>query len=215
MRSSRQSLIAILLSFMGTSAIVPAAAQIEPTETNAEDVLSAEAAATNFVEALINDATQAITNEELAADQRLSEFQNVLSEGLALNTLSRFMISRAVYDKMSDTQRARYDAIFPDYITGQYAKQFDGILGQPLEVVETTPFRKDIFVRTQFNRTNSGAVNVDWRTRALKSGGHKLIDIIVNGASIMSVKKSEFAGFISKNGVDSLLDRLESEVKSG
>ena len=187
-----------------------AAAKDGPTPSN----LDPEAAAIAFVEAVIADATAALTNEASTPDVRLSEFQDVLSEGLALKTLSKFMIGRGAYDEMSDGQRARYEAVFPDYITKQYAEQFDGILGRPLKVTETTPFRKDIFVRTQFVDETSSPINVDWRTRSLRSGGHKLIDIIVNGASIMSVKKSEFEGFIAQNGVDALIDRLEAETRA-
>ena len=53
---------------------------------------------------------------------------------------------------------------------------------------------------------------VDWRVRTLKSGDRKAIDIIVQGVSIMLVKREEFSSFIASNSVDALLDRLESEA---
>ncbi len=189
-----------------------ASAPASPDADAASEPVDAEAAVVTFVQTLIDDAAAALTAEESTDEERLKGFQTVLGDGLALKTLAKFMVGRSVYDSMDEAQKARYDAIFPDYITKQYAEQFDGILGQPLEVTETTPFRKDIFVRTKFIRDEGQPINVDWRARSLKSGGHKLIDIVVNGASIMSVKKSEFAGFIEKNGVDALLSRLESEA---
>ncbi|MEL7488746.1 MAG: ABC transporter substrate-binding protein [Pseudomonadota bacterium] len=50
--------------------------------------------------------------------------------------------------------------------------------------------------------------------RQLKSGGQKMIDIIVSGVSIMLVKREEFSAFVAANGIDALLDRLEQEVQS-
>ncbi len=184
-----------------------------PAETSTEEAaVSQEAEATAFVQRLLDDAEAALTEEDTSDAARLSAFQNVLRDGLALEALSKFIISRGAYDAMSDEQRARYDRAFPDYITQQYAEQFDGVLGNPLEITETKPFRKDIFVRTRFVRSDGPPLNVDWRTRAFSNESRKLIDIVVNGASIMSVKRSEFAAFIEANGVDALLTEIEKAL---
>ena len=55
-------------------------------------------------------------------------------------------------------------------------------------------------------------VEEQWRVRQLRSGERKAIDIIVQGVSIMLVKREEFSSFIATNGVDALLDRLEEEA---
>jgi ABC-type transporter MlaC component len=69
-----------------------------------------------------------------------------------------------------------------------------------------------VIVRTRFDRKEGAPINVDWRVRQLKSGERKAIDIIVQGVSIMLVKREEFSSFVSTNGVDALLERLESEA---
>ncbi|MEO1013565.1 MAG: ABC transporter substrate-binding protein [Pseudomonadota bacterium] len=181
-------------------------------DVSKEEDVSAEDKATAFVRRLLDDAEAALTDEDRSDAARLAAFQDVLREGLALDALSKFIVSRSVYDAMTDAQRTRYDRAFPDYITRQYAEQFDGILGNPLEVTETKPFRKDIFVRTRFVRSEGAPLNVDWRTRSFSNGPLKLIDIVVNGASIMSVKRSEFASFVETRGVDALLDEIEKAL---
>ncbi|MEO0399403.1 MAG: ABC transporter substrate-binding protein [Pseudomonadota bacterium] len=190
----------------------------EPTASAAENTEPApvdpEARAVAFVEGLIADASTALTDENADEAARLKNFQAVLSDALALSFLSKFMVGRQAYEAMTAEQRARYETVFPDYITQQYAEQFDGILGQPLEVSETIARRSDIFVRTQFIRSEGGPINVDWRTRALDDGELKVRDIIVNGASIMSVKRSEFAAVIERDGIDRLIDLLAAELTS-
>lgn len=170
------------------------------------------AGAISFAERLTGDATSALMREDSAPPERLADFQGVLTNGLALDVIGKFMLG-ASRKQMSDDQMARYNAIFPDYITKQYAEQFQDIVGQPLDIVDAKPIsKKDTLVRTQFARNEGGPINVDWRIRELKTGDRKAIDIIVGGVSIMLVKREEFTAFIAKNGVDSLLDRLEREV---
>lgn len=175
---------------------------------------NAEGEAVAFIQDVIDRAGKALTNEEADDAKRLADFQDVLREALALPFLSKFMIGLKAYDQMNDEQRTRYNAIFPEYITRQYAKQFEGILGQPLEVTDTKSLRNNIFVRTQFIRQNGTTINVDWRTRPTKEGGHEIRDIIVNSNSIMRVKRREFEAVLEREGIDGLINILIEEVNS-
>ncbi|MEE2692252.1 MAG: ABC transporter substrate-binding protein [Pseudomonadota bacterium] len=180
----------------------------------ASDSAAPTAEAEAFTRELTAKATAALTDESLSREQQLEKFQAVLGEGLALDVIGRFMLG----DKrktMTPEQIARYDAVFPDYITKLYAEQFDEIVGRPLEVLESKSLNaRDTIVRTQFKRTSGSPIMVDWRVRKLKDGGHKMLDIIVSGVSIMLVKREEFSAFIAANNIDALLDRLEQEAKA-
>ncbi|MEQ8178532.1 MAG: ABC transporter substrate-binding protein [Amphiplicatus sp.] len=202
--------------FAGLAALslvaAPAFAQNEPAGTASEksaDVAAAEA----FTKALTDKAGAALTDASLSREQQLEKFQAVLAEGLALDVIGKFMLG----DKrksMSAEQIARYDAVFPDYITKLYAEQFDEIVGRPLEVIDSRELNaRDIIIRTQFKRASGSPIMVDWRVRKLKDGGQKMVDIIVSGVSIMLVKREEFSAFIAANNIDALLERLEAEAK--
>ena len=169
--------------------------------------------AVDFTRDLTNRANQAFT-QAVDETEQLESFRLVLSEGLALDYLGRFMLGSTRND-LTDTQKERYGKIFPQYITRLYANQFKDIAGRELTINEATPFgRRDVIVRTQFFREDGSPVNVDWRARPLREGGHKMIDIIVSGVSIMTVKRDEFSSFISANGIDALIDRLEQEAQA-
>ncbi|MGE0409539.1 MAG: phospholipid-binding protein MlaC [Amphiplicatus sp.] len=166
-----------------------------------------------FAKKMTQEATTALTSTGTSEAQKLAAFQKVLAEGLALDVIGKFMLGEN-RKHMSETQIARYDAIFPDYITRLYADQFADIVGKPLEVREAKAIgAKDVIVRTQFPREDGAPIPVDWRVRSLKDGSQKMIDIIVSGISIMLVKREEFSSFIAKSGVDALLARLENEAK--
>ncbi len=184
----------------------------ESTANAVTGELSPIEAAIAFAEALTADATTTLTDETATEAEKLSRFQGILAEGLALEVIGKFMIGEH-RKTMSEEQINRYKAIFPDYITRLYAEQFQDIVGRPLVVIEAKTFgSRDVVVRTRFDRTDGEPITVDWRVRKLRSGSLKMIDIIVRGVSIMLVKREEFSAFIAANGVDALIGRLEEEA---
>ena len=206
------SRVRVFAALVAASSMAPALAQEETDAPAAEEQVSRIDGAVAFAKALTADATIALTEEGADEATQLANFQGVLSDGLALETIGKFMLGETRAD-MTDAQTERYNAVFPDYITKLYAEQFDEIVGKPLEVMDAREIgRKDVIVRTQFERADDSPILVDWRVRELKSGERKAIDIIVQGVSIMLVKREEFSSFIATNGVDALLERLEQEA---
>jgi len=187
----------------------PAFAEESPPASQASQAVDDAVA---FAKAMTDKATQALTDAQASEAEKLEAFEKVLAESLALDVLGKFMLG-ATRKTMSEAQIARYDAIFPDYITIQYTEQFADIVGKKLEVLDARALgARDVIVRTQFPRANGAPIMVDWRVRKLKDGSQKMIDIIVAGVSIMLVKREEFSSFIAQHGVDALMDRLEQEA---
>lgn len=211
------SRVRIFAALIAAASASPALAQETPApkpaaETAAEDESAKLDAAIAFAKTMTSDATEALTDETVDDMDRLTNFKAVLADGMALDVIGRFMIGET-RKSMSEAQLARYEKIFPPYITRQYAEQFEEIVGKPLEVVDAKAVgARDVVVRTQFERKEAAPIMVDWRVRKLRSGEHKAIDIIVSGVSIMLVKREEFSSFIATNGVDALLERLEQEA---
>lgn len=204
---SRVRIFAALIAAASAAAPVLAQEAEPPAETQTDPIDGA----VSFAKSLMADATQALTSEETSEAEKLENFRGVLSDGLALETIGKFMLGES-RKTMTDEQTARYETVFPPYITKLYAEQFDEIVGKPLEVIDAKAIgTRDVIVRTQFERKDDAPIMVDWRVRKLRSGDHKAIDIIVSGVSIMLVKREEFSSFISTNGIDALLDRLEEE----
>lgn len=205
------SRVRILAALVAASAASPVLAQdAEPAA--AETEVSAVDGAVAFAKALTADATAVLTDETRSEEQKLEDFRQVLAEGMALDVIGKFMLGDT-RKTMTDEQTARYETIFPNYITKLYAEQFQEIVGKPLQVVEAKEFgSRDVIVRTKFDRKDGGPIMVDWRVRQLRSGERKAIDIIVQGVSIMLVKREEFSSFVAANGVDALMDRLEAEA---
>lgn len=213
MTKNRLALTALLgLTALAPAFAAPAASPATAPATTAP-VLSQTEEASKFARQMLADATAALTRQGATDAQKIAAFQEVLKKSLALDVVGKFMLG-STRDKMTPAQIARYDAVFPQYITRQYAQQFKDLVGRPMEVSEAKALNtRDTIVRAKIKRKDGTNVNVDWRVRKLKDGSLKMIDIIVSGVSIMLVKREEFAAYIAKNGVDSLLARLEQEAR--
>ncbi|MEO1136952.1 MAG: ABC transporter substrate-binding protein [Pseudomonadota bacterium] len=204
------SRVRIFAALIAAASAVPAVAQETDDPAEAAEVTAIDGAV-DFAKQLTADATTALTGDT-SEDEQLENFRQVLADGMALDVIGKFMIGET-RKSMNDDQLARYDAVFPQYLTKLYAEQFQDIVGKPLEVVEAKELgARDVIVRTRFDRKEGAPIMVDWRVRKLRSGERKAIDIIVSGVSIMLVKREEFSSFVASNGVDALMDRLESEA---
>ncbi len=205
---SRVRILAALIA--AASANAPAVAQDNAPAAAEENNAVDDAVA--FAEALTASATAVLTDASTSESEKLENFRAVLADGMALDLIGKFMIGEA-RKTMSDGQTARYEEIFPQYITKLYAEQFQEIVGKPLKVIEAKAIgARDVIVRTQFDRKDGEPIMVDWRIRQLRSGDRKAIDIIVSGVSIMLVKREEFSAFVAANGIDALLERLAAEA---
>ena len=206
------------LALMSAASILAAPAYAaEAQQSAAEQPAEATPITTDeaiaFAKQMTADATAALTAPNRSEQQHLDAFQDVLDKSLALDVIGKFMLGDN-RKQMTEAQLARYNAVFPNYMTRQYAEQFKDIVGKPLEVLDFKKIGpKDVIVRTQFKREEGAPINVDWRVRKLNSGDLKMIDIIVSGVSIMLVKREEFSSYIASNGIDALLDRLEQQAK--
>lgn len=212
------SKIRIMAGVLALSASPQAASQAMamvqdgPSTANLAQATDPVETAKEYAKTLTDNATAALTNEAASEAEKLAAFQQVLADGLALDVIGKFMLGES-RKTMSQAQLDRYFAVFPKYITKQYADQFSEIVGRPLKITDAKAIgKRDVIVRTQFERNDGSPVLVDWRVRRLRSGEQKAIDIIVSGVSVMLVKREEFSSFIALNGIDALLDTLEADA---
>lgn len=154
--------LAAALAFAAISPTLAApAATSAPAATAPAPALSQTEEASKFAKQMLSDATAALTKKGATEPQRISAFQDVLKKSLALDVVGKFMLgdTRA---KMTPAQIARYDAVFPQYITRQYATQFKDLVGRPMEVTEAKALNtRDTIVRAKIKRKDGLSINVD------------------------------------------------------
>lgn len=170
--------------------------------------------ASEFVTRLGDDAVQVLTDESLSGEARVEGVYNVLSDGFDLPLIGRFVLG-VHWRRASAEQRAEYGALFEQYLVNTYASRLGKYGGETLrtkgERVDSS--NKDTIVSSEIVRESGPVIKVDWRVRG-GTGTYKVIDIIVEGISLVITQRDEFASVIRRegSGVEGLLAQLRDRV---
>lgn len=186
------------------------AAMLAPSANAAAPGEEAEA----FLQELAVSGIAMLENREYTSEQRELEFRGIIRKGFALEAIGKFVVGRYWRD-MSPDQQKEYLELFSEWLLKAYANRLGGYSGQTLEIVksmETGSRYKDVIVSTRVNRASGQpAIIADWRVRKF-GDEYKIIDVSVEGASMVGTQRKEFESVIQKVGVDGLIDNLRNRL---
>jgi phospholipid transport system substrate-binding protein len=152
----------------------------------------------------------------------LARLKRVLDESIDLEYLARVILGRH-WRTATEAQRREYLRLFDAIVIQAMAERLGSYAGQGFEIASSRPLdERDTFVSTLITQTGSGGAapfRVDWRTRKGDDGAFRVIDITVEGVSLVVTQRSEVDEIVNRAGVDGLLAemrrRLESRNVSG
>ena len=158
------------------------------------------AGAKKFIEILTTDAISMLTVEDISKIERSARFRRLMNENFAIKGIAKFVIGRH-WRKATESEKKEYLQLFEDLLVTTYADRFAKYSGEKLVVNKSEVRGKgDALVHTIMIRVDGAKpLKVNWRVRS-KNGIYKIVDIIVEGISMVVTQKSEFASFIQKNG---------------
>ena len=125
------------------------------------------------------------------------------------------LIHRAVVGKaakgVTKEELSRFGKAFDEHIIKIYASQL-GVYSDQLFVVDKTikRDRKDTVVLTHIEHATAPPLRIDWRLRD-RGKGPKIIDIAIEGVSLLATKRADFSSTIKKGGIHLLINDLEEK----
>lgn len=172
--------------------------------------------AKKFIEVLTEEAISTLTGKDLSPNERADRFRKLMLKNFALKGIARFALGRH-WRKLTGPEKKEYLELFEDLMVATYADRFTKYSGEKL-VVKKAEVRgeRDVLVYTSMTRIDgTRPLKVAWRVRG-KAGNYKVVDIMVEGISMVMTQKSEFGSFIRQNdgGVSSLLSELKKRLQA-
>jgi phospholipid transport system substrate-binding protein len=142
----------------------------------------------------------------------------VLEDGTDLSLLGQLVLGR-YWRQATDRQRAEYLRLFRRYMLQtflqrlrQYGGSDLGFAGERFQIIASRPVgERDVLVQSRVTPPSSQPLRVDWRLRE-RPGEPVIIDLIVEGISLLVTQRSEFAAVLERGGVDRLLIELQARV---
>lgn len=187
----------IILVLAGFAAFAPAR----------QSAAEAKDAAALFIDGLAQRAIELMKQEELAPAQREEEVRALLNDGFEMRMIARAVLGRN-WRRATAEQQSEFLVLFSDYVVKTYAKRLGAFTGQSLNVNRSVPINdKETIVQTSLQGTTGPDTRIDWRVRKIKDQP-RIIDVVVEGVSMLTTQRSTYTSVIAREGVDGLIKSM-------
>ena len=124
-------------------------------------------------------------------------------------SMSKWTLGKTNWRAASEAQRTEFVSEFRTLLVRTYAKALLEYSEQSIEYLpsEENPDSNLVVVKTKINQAGSDAVPIDYRMH-VSEGAWKVVDIVVDGVSLVSTYRGSFSSEIKKNGLESLISKL-------
>ena len=145
--------------------------------------------------------------------KKKNELRNLLQEKFDMELISKVILGGPVVKGASDEQLKRFSEIFEIHIVQIYSSQLGTYKGQVFEVNNTEIKKKDAFVYSTITSPDYPTTNIVWRIRE-RNDIPKVIDMQVEGVSLLRTKKNDFAMILNQIGLKGLIEKLDEMNKN-
>ena len=150
-----------------------------------------------LVEDLYNDLV--ITSmKELSIDERDTKLESLFQKYVDIPIIARAVLGQS-WRKANSDQRKRFIDAFKGYVSNKYGRQFSEFKGTTLEIVKSrdTLTKAGVLVSTEVVVPGNPPLKVVWQVSD-GSGALKLVDLRVEGISMLSTERQEFRSKLKK-----------------
>ena len=166
----------------------------------------------DFVSNFADSAINILSDNEILEGEKNSKFTDLVMSAIDLNLISKFVLSKTWKDA-TDDQKERYIQAFKDYFINSYANKLDQYSGEQVEVVDAEEAGKYVIVNSFIYREGTDTLKINLKWRLLnKNSEIKIIDLNIEGISLIIAQREEFQSFLANNEGD--LEKLIEKIVS-
>lgn len=169
--------------------------------------------AATFVSDFSERTVALLTMPSNAPQERVDGLRRLVMDGLDIEAISRFVVGRG-WTEASASERGDYLQAYEDYIVRSLAQRLSTYGGESLIVGAARPMAGgDILVGSTLARPVGEPIKIDWRLRPT-AGGFRIVDMVVEGLSLVVTQRDEFASMLRTGGLPALVKTLRQRSAS-
>ena len=166
----------------------------------------------DFVSNFAESAIDILSDNEILEGEKNSKFTDLVMSAIDLNLISKFVLSKT-WKNATDDQKERYIRAFKNYFINSYANKLDQYSGEQVEVVDAEEAGKYVIVNSFIYREGTDTLKINLKWRLLNRDGEiKIIDLNIEGISLIIAQREEFQSFLANNEGD--LEKLIEKIVS-
>lgn len=156
-------------------------------------------------------------NQEIHTDkQKIYQLaEEKILPNFDLERISALVLGKT-WRSIDETQKQKFQAEFKTMLLRTYAVALGKYKDQEIEfkTLRMEPGDKQATVKTQIIQNGAQPISVDY-VLAKTENSWKVFDIAIEGVSLVTNYRSQFAGEIKNNGIDSLISKLSEKNNKG
>ena len=165
-----------------------------------------------FVSTFTEEAISILSNDTINDSEKTKAFTSLVMSSIDLSLISKFVLARS-WKESSDDQKQRYLIAFKDYFVNSYANKLDQYSGEKIAIIDSEEAGKYVIVNSNIVREGTDTLKINLKWRLLNRDGQiKIIDLNIEGISLIIAQREEFQSFLANNNYD--LDKLIDKIIS-
>ena len=170
------------------------------------------------IQGTIDQVMAVLQKESLTDPEKVDQIKAIAEERFDFDRMSRLVLARN-YRKFSEQERVDFLVEFKQHLTVTYGKGLKDYSGEKVTVGKgRLESNGDVTVKSQVIGGSIDEIKIDYRLRE-RDGTWYIIDVIIEGVSLVSNFRSQIQEIVSSKGVSRLIQILreknEKEARSG
>jgi phospholipid transport system substrate-binding protein len=173
-----------------------------------------EAGARAVIAETVDEVLAVLRDKSAPTEDRIRSIEQIVYGRFDLYVMSRLVLARN-WKRFSEEQREQYVKEFKLYLTNSYGNRIERYDQQEVEIIgEREEPRGDVVVQTKIHGGEFEGALVDYRLRKQDSEW-RVIDVIIEGISMVSNYRDQFKSIVSTGGPELLLEKLKEKNAAG
>jgi len=178
----------------------------------------ADAASADGPTAVVQQTADAVVavlaNKSLAADQKRSQIEQIVYAHFDFTTLSKLVLARN-WKQLTPTQQHDFVEEFKRHLSVTYGRNVETYNNEHAVITgDREESNGDWTVKTKIIRPSAADILVDYRLRK-EDGGWQVIDVIIEGVSLVANFRSQFQEILTSSNPDHLIELLRQKNAKG
>ncbi len=148
----------------------------------------------------------------LGYNGRYRRLQPVVENSFDLPFIARVSVGRH-WSGLDDAQKKRFIDTFRELSFATYASRFDDYSGERFEFVSEKDLGKGrVLVRTDLVKSDGEILHFDYMLHEAEDGW-KIINVIVDGVSDLSLKRAQYTEIVKDDGFEALIRKINEKIR--
>ena len=197
---------------MATVVLIAAASYLAAADVRAATEFGAGARA--VIAETVEEILAVLRDKSTPTENRIRSIEEIVYKRFDLYVMSRLVLARN-WKRFSEEQKAEYVEEFKRYLTNSYGSRIERYDQQEVKIVgERKEPRGDVVVQTRIIGGEFEGMLIDYRLRN-QTGGWRVIDVVIEGISMVSNYRDQFKSIVSSGGPELLLEKLRQKNAAG